>query len=835
MKKFISLILTIMMIFSAISIPHTAYAGAGIDYQNAKSLNDRSFYYGNFGNELLPQTYSFTAERTNYYRFTVENESVEYRVPVYTDAIASTALNLANAFHGKIQFQVYDSREKLLGERYVKCGYDGSVTLKLNAGEKYYIIAKAIVTVNGNYSIGVKEIPDFGGNTWREANEIQIGTLISSIDVTDDIDWFKFETDSNNSYYNFSFENISCSDTLRLFVYEYVEGAGENPLREIANKSISKGNTTNFDLNLKTNTLYLCKTYASYDEIGGYQLDIVQNEDGIGNSLDTAYKDFGVNKKLESSIDGSYDVDYIRFETDDVDSFYYVSGIAKSSQLYITICDDKGNEIRKQYLNTINDKFTQNIKLNNNSTYYLKVFAPYDYITDYEIELTKKVNTFKDTFSEANNVTINKTYKSAIDGSNDIDVVKFTANQKGFYTIKYTKYYQNSYLNFDLYDESYNLVKESYTYSNYGQTSIKLDAGEVCYIRIFSGSNDYFGNYDFKITVEADEASDEMEEAKFIKTNTAVSGGLQSRDDVDWYKITLNSSKEYRFSLTSESGDRVYLSVYNRYGKELFYIETYDYYIVTKTLNSGTYFIKIKAPSNSYSDYKNYYKFKIATCGSNHSYGNTVITKRATFSSEGSYTQTCTVCKEATKTTEIPRIGGIDVSSTSFVYNGNKRVPALKPYYYQYYTYGSKYSISSSNYTIEYFDSSNRKITTPKNVGKYKAKITFKNRYQGSKTFSFVINPKGTTISKLTAIKGGFKATIKKNTTQTTGYQIKYSKYSDMSNSRTVTMSNNTSSKTIKNLAKRQKYYVQIRTYKTVNGTKFYSSWSGKKSITTKK
>ena len=42
-------------------------------------------------------------------------------------------------------------------------------------------------------------------------------------------------------------------------------------------------------------------------------------------------------------------------------------------------------------------------------------------------------------------------------------------------------------------------------------------------------------------------------------------------------------------------------------------------------------------------------------------------------------------------------------------------------------------------------------------------------------------------------------------------------------------------SKKITKLKKNKKYYVQIRTYKTVNGKKCYSKWSAKKSIKTKK
>ncbi|MCM1115236.1 MAG: secretory protein, partial [Clostridium sp.] len=72
---------------------------------------------------------------------------------------------------------------------------------------------------------------------------------------------------------------------------------------------------------------------------------------------------------------------------------------------------------------------------------------------------------------------------------------------------------------------------------------------------------------------------------------------------------------------------------------------------------------------------------------------------------------------------------------------------------------------------------------------------------------------------------------------QTTGYQIQYSTDKNFKkNNKTVTVSSNkTTSKTISKLSGKKKYYVRIRTYKTVSGTKYYSSWSSVKTVTTKK
>ena len=98
-------------------------------------------------------------------------------------------------------------------------------------------------------------------------------------------------------------------------------------------------------------------------------------------------------------------------------------------------------------------------------------------------------------------------------------------------------------------------------------------------------------------------------------------------------------------------------------------------------------------------------------------------------------------------------------------------------------------------------------------------------------------SPYPTSISKLTGGKKAFTVKWKKQTKNTTGYEIQYSTSSSFkSGNKTVTVSkNSTTSKTVKKLKAKKKYYVRIRTYKNVNGKKYYSAWSAKKSITTKK
>lgn len=97
------------------------------------------------------------------------------------------------------------------------------------------------------------------------------------------------------------------------------------------------------------------------------------------------------------------------------------------------------------------------------------------------------------------------------------------------------------------------------------------------------------------------------------------------------------------------------------------------------------------------------------------------------------------------------------------------------------------------------------------------------------------VKPKKTSIKKLSKGKKNFTVTWAK-VSGVKGYQIQYSsdkKFKKNNKSVTVTKQKTTKA-TVKKLKSKKKYYVRVRTYKTVNGKKIYSSWSKVKSVKTK-
>ena len=201
---------------------------------------------------------------------------------------------------------------------------------------------------------------------------------------------------------------------------------------------------------------------------------------------------------------------------------------------------------------------------------------------------------------------------------------------------------------------------------------------------------------------------------------------------------------------------------------------------------------------------------------------------KATPTANGKIVNYCSVCKKTLSTTVIPKASSIKLKATSLTYNGKVRTPKVIVK-----DRTGKTLVKNTDYTVSY--AKGRKY-----VGKYAVKITFKSKYSGTKTLYFTIKPKATSISSLKAGSKKFTVKWKKQATQTTGYQVQYSASSKFSKAKTVTVGKNTTvSKKISKLSGKKKYYVRVRTYKTVkiNGKsiRIYSGWSKAKTVTTKK
>ena len=194
----------------------------------------------------------------------------------------------------------------------------------------------------------------------------------------------------------------------------------------------------------------------------------------------------------------------------------------------------------------------------------------------------------------------------------------------------------------------------------------------------------------------------------------------------------------------------------------------------------------------------------------------------ATTNSDGKIEWKCGECQDVKSSEIISRVKSVELSVSSFTYNGKNKKPTVT------IKDNAGNTIGSDFYTVAYKNN--------KAVGKATVTITMKGNYSGVYTKTFNIVPAKTSVSKLTAISKGFKVKWKKQTSQVMGYQIQYSTSKSFKNAKQKLIANNkTTSCSIKKLTAGKKYYVRIRTYKLVDGKKIYSGWSAAKTITTGK
>ena len=200
----------------------------------------------------------------------------------------------------------------------------------------------------------------------------------------------------------------------------------------------------------------------------------------------------------------------------------------------------------------------------------------------------------------------------------------------------------------------------------------------------------------------------------------------------------------------------------------------------------------------------------------------------ATVNSNGKIQQICSVCSDVKSSSVIysPRIAW---GKTDYSYDGKVKTPSVTVQDTK-----GKALRAGTDYQIVH-------AKGRKNPGVYTTTVVFRGHYSGKAAESFKIRPKKTSLKKVSAKSKGMQVSWKKQTVQIDGYQLQYSTSGSFKGKTTklTTAKKSAVSKKISKLKGKKKYYVRIRTYKTVkvNGKKvtLYSNWSAKKYVKTKK
>jgi len=167
-----------------------------------------------------------------------------------------------------------------------------------------------------------------------------------------------------------------------------------------------------------------------------------------------------------------------------------------------------------------------------------------------------------------------------------------------------------------------------------------------------------------------------------------------------------------------------------------------------------------------------------------------------------------------------------------------------KTYGTKAFSLGAKRTAGNGKLT---YKSSNTKVVAVSSDGKITVKGTGKatititavattNYKETTKKITIKVIPKKATLSSVkSSTKKKATVTLKKDS-MATGYQIQYSTSSSFkSGNKTKSITKNTTvKKTLTGLESGKKYYVRVRSYKTIDGRKEYGSWSTKSSVKVK-
>lgn len=165
----------------------------------------------------------------------------------------------------------------------------------------------------------------------------------------------------------------------------------------------------------------------------------------------------------------------------------------------------------------------------------------------------------------------------------------------------------------------------------------------------------------------------------------------------------------------------------------------------------------------------------------------------------------------------------VKMESSHLVYSGKVQKPSLK------LSYKGIALKEGKDYTVS--------KATAKNVGTGTVEIVGKGNFSEKRTVTYQIVPKSPSITKTKALRGKkiyVRWKTKKN--QVSGYQVAYSVHKSFKSGRTLKVAKKSAvKKTFKVKKAKKKYYVRVRSYKTVKGKKIYSSWSKAKVLKTKR
>lgn len=399
-------------------------------------------------------------------------------------------------------------------------------------------------------------------------------------------------------------------------------------------------------------------------------------------------------------------------------------------------------------------------------------------------------------------------YNDSLDVKQENDYFSFEVKSDSKIIIKFM-IYMSAYMH--LYDSDFKELTSANSTSATASSpvtltkNIGLEKG-VYYILINSpGSNSETGKYRLSVTAEPygnqETEPNDFDHATVLQCDKTTKAAFTYQDGEDWFKLYVPVNATVNIRIFSDVSLNVRFYNYDLTKDWAYYLDHYpddtEMAVRSYNLTAGTYYLHV---------------FRVFSNDS------------------GSYTVNWSMNVPVSKPSSLK----VSTRNTTSLKLSWSKVSGASGYQLQQYK-NSKWTTIKTTTATAYTVSKLTASTTYKfRVRAYKT-ISSKNYYSDWTNLTTPTKPSTASISSLKSSKSK-QLTVKWKKLNCTGYQIQYSTSSKFTNSKTLTITkNSTTSKTVSKLKGKKKYYVRVRAYKTVNGTRYYGSWSKAKSVTTKK
>ncbi len=332
----------------------------------------------------------------------------------------------------------------------------------------------------------------FAADSFSTASTLTLNEALSdTLENKSDVNYYKFTTSANDSFYKIELRNTEATDTISLILY-----SGDDATTDIYELTANVAGVDSDTRKLEQNRTYYIAVKNPYvyvgNPIGNYKLSVTEIKDDIADNFKNS-QSLTLNKKVAYNLEADGDADYFKFTTT-ANNSYYKMELANSE-----VTDTVGavlyseDDSTTRMLDLTADKSSLDskiIKLEKKHTYYLLVEKAYSYnspIGMYKLSITEIKDDAPDSFNSSIKLSLNKkgTYKLNVD--NDVDYFKFKTSKKGSYTITLANKSGNDSINAIIYsddDATQNIATIKANKALKNSTTLKLKGSYTYYIAV---------------------------------------------------------------------------------------------------------------------------------------------------------------------------------------------------------------------------------------------------------------------------------------------------------------------------------------------------------------